>query len=196
MLGWLVAHALTEWLVEHQHDRGGHAIPHGLGEHDAGHVHGYLGAAILVAVVMTFASLLAVFLVCWRTDHSLDLRKAATNRRAVRLSSVCASAAFVVAELVECAAADGHVPPLVVVAVGVVVQALIGAGTSLLWRLCLRSVECLVRRLRGTGPQTVTKPGNVALPCTRTLVVRRTWTMVCAGRAPPVAGLHSVSVTV
>jgi hypothetical protein len=176
VLGWLVAHAATYRIVEHHH----HGVDPGVR-----HAHGYLGPTGLIASCMAAASLLAIFAVCRRAGHAGHGPGGPVDRGTLLALSVLSTAAFVLAELVEHAAAGEHgVPPLLVLVVGVGVQAVIGAGTSLLWRSCVRSVERLATRRR-PAPSLAVGEAASPIPVVATPVVTRVWSRACAGRAPP-----------
>jgi hypothetical protein len=179
VLGWLVAHTVTDWLV-------GHA-GHGLGA-EAAHRHLHLPAAALLVACLAGGSLLAVFVVALVGRHRLDVGSPQSRRAAARWSSLLSTASFVGAEFVEYGVTGHHeIPPVGILLVGCVVHALMGAGSSVLWGWCVRDLLRLAGTLRGGVPA---RTGyRILSVATRPSSARRTWrALALAGRAPPVVG--------
>jgi hypothetical protein len=178
VLGWLLAHAATDWLFAHT----GHG-PAGGTAH--GHLH--VSAAVVLVACLAGGSLLATFTVALLGRRRLSIGTARSRRAAASRSSLISTASFVAAEFAEHAVTGRHdVPPVGLLLLGCVIHALLGAGSSLLWRRCVGGVLQLARLVRGSAP---------AISDHRTLPARMPWVsalrewraLALAGRAPPVA---------
>lgn len=179
VLGWLVAHSVTDWLV-------GHA-GHGLGA-EAAHHHLHLPAALVLVACLAGGSLLAVFVVALLGRHRLDAGTPRSRGAAARRSSLLSTASFVAAEFVEYGLTGHHeIPPVGILLVGGVVHALMGAGSSVLWGWCVRDLLRLAGAMRAAAPA---RTGHRLLfGATRPRAARRTWlALALAGRAPPPVG--------
>jgi hypothetical protein len=179
VLGWLIAHTVTDWLA-------GHA-GHGLGA-QAAHHHLHLPVAVLLIACLAGGSLLAVFVVALLGRRRLDAGWPRSRGAAARRSSLLSTASFVAAEFVEYGVTGHHqIPPVGILLVGGVVHALMGAGSSVLWGWCVRDLLRLAGTLRRAVPA---RTGyRVLLVATRPRAARRTWlALAMAGRAPPPAG--------
>jgi hypothetical protein len=171
--GWLLAHALTYLVVEH-------VDPNGVR-----HVHGGLLARLtVIAGGLGVASLMALIVVAMVAPHAgAALRR--SSRLSARRSSNLAVAAFVVSEFAEHGlSGDRTVPPLLVLVVGCVLQALVGAGTAVLWRECVDGIRRLVST-SGTGKLDLGEACFVPVWFAGPRRRRNRWSTVIAGRAPP-----------
>jgi hypothetical protein len=176
VLGWLIAHACTDWLLTHVGHHHGNPAVHG-------HLH--LAAAIMLVACLAGGSMLAVFVAALAGRHRADPRRYRPRRSVAHRSSLISTAAFVAAEFTEHAVAGAHdVQPAGVLLLGCAVHALVGAASAAVWRHCLDQVLYLAARIRHVTP------GNTAhrlAPAVRRPVSpRRTWqALATAGRAPP-----------
>jgi len=181
VLGWLGAHALTYALLSHEHgvDAGGR------------HVHSLHGAAAVVTGFLAAASMLAVFAVGLRRPGGRPpavpegLGAPEGMARTARWASALSTAGFVVAEFVEYALAGGHtVPPPLVLVVGGVVQAVVGAATGLVWRFSADSVFRLAAGMR--ADHAVAAPPPRRPWAVRAVRPHPRWAVHrLAGRSPP-----------
>lgn len=171
LLGWTVAHGLSTWLFGHCHVAGASPEVWRL-DHHAGEV-------ALLAACLALGSLLALLAVPNRGRPQSFSRK-----QAVRLSALLSTGAFIATDFTERAVAGEYpVPPLMVLLIGLLVYALIGAGASLLWQCCLNAVQGVMRLL---------EYGRAHAPYRRSAVTggsagfaRRCAARVHAGRSPP-----------
>jgi hypothetical protein len=183
VLGWLVAHLVTYWVVGHYHG--------GVGGLDPGvlHVHGFLPAAALLVGCLASVSLLAIFAVAALSRNGPDMWPRASLRGAARRASLLATVSFVVAEFIEHALTGQHqIPPAAVLIIGSAVQAFIGAGVSLLWRQGVQAVIRLAMRLRGDIIVGLELRGQIPPPHWVSPGAGRRASPY-AGRAPPIAAL-------
>jgi hypothetical protein len=176
VLGWLIAHACTDWLLAHTGHHHGNPAVHG---------HQHLPAAVLLMACLAAASVLAVFVTALAGHQHVVPGRYRSQRSAAHRSSLLSSAAFVVAEFAEHAAAGAHdMPPAGVLLLGCAVHALVGAASAVVWRQCLEQVLCLAARIRRTAPSDTAHRLPPAIQ--RLVSPRRTWqALALAGRAPP-----------
>ncbi|GIF42693.1 hypothetical protein BC793_12216 [Actinoplanes xinjiangensis] len=178
VLGWLIAHACTDWLLAHAGHHHGNPGAHG-------HLH--LSAAILLTACLAAGSVLAVFMAAMAGRVRAGPRRHRPMSSVAHRSSLLSTTAFVAAEFGEHAAAGAHdVPPAGVLLLGCAVHALISAACALVWRHCLEQVLGLAARIRRTASyRNAHKPPAVVR---RPVALRRTWqALAMAGRAPPTA---------
>ena len=136
--GWLLAHALTYWIVAHGH-------PDALGRTDR-HVHaysmsmavpaGWLGAVLLIAVLVIGVSQGA--------RRYCGAGERPHWGRVVGRSTGLSVAAFAAAEVTQhLAMGDQHSPSGAALVVGLILHALIGAMTSIFWLRYTANVSSL-----------------------------------------------------
>ncbi|MEV6524550.1 hypothetical protein AB0M43_21560 [Longispora sp. NPDC051575] len=176
LLGWFAAHLATFWLLEHDHP--------GVERH----AHGYLPSMTVLAGCLAAGSLLAVFLVSLSAPAARRGGLPGTGALAW-LSSGLSTGAFVAAEFAEGWVSGEHaVPQPVVLAVGGVVHLLVGAGASLVWRVCAAGVLRLAARLR-REPAAAVEDGPAGVFGEAAVACRRRGVSLFAGRAPPAVWL-------
>jgi hypothetical protein len=176
VLGWLIAHACTDWLLAHAGHHHGNPAVHG-------HLH--LPAAVMLVACLAGGSTLAVFVAALADRRRGDARRYRPKRSAAHRSSLISTAAFVTAEFTEHAVAGVHdMPPAGILLLGCAVHALVGAASAAVWRHCLDHVLCLAARIQRVTPG---NPAHRLPPAVRRPVSpRRTWqALALAGRAPP-----------
>jgi hypothetical protein len=176
VLGWLLAHASTDWLLTRTEHHRGNAITHG-------HLH--LSAAVLLVACLAGGSMLAVFIAALAGGHQPHPGRSRSKRSSAHRSSLLSTVAFVAAEFAEHALTGEHdVPPVGVLLLGGAVHALLGAASAVVWRHCLDEVLALACAVGDTVPG---DPGHRIPVLGRGPVsLRRTWrALALAGRAPP-----------
>ncbi|THV27250.1 hypothetical protein [Glycomyces paridis] len=172
LLGWVGAHALSSWLLDHAHVTGRAPDVWRLDEH--------ADQVAILAAGLAIGSLAGLAAIRVRPRAS---------KRAVRVSALLSTGAFVCTDAAERAVAGEYpVPPLMVLVLGLAVYAFIGACASLLW-------QCLVGAVRGAlaFPEPRRSPAlrrARAAACGRGVLARACPPRVSAGRSPPLAAGH------
>jgi hypothetical protein len=176
VLGWLIAHACTDWLLAQAGHHHGNPAAHG-------HLH--LSVAIMLTACLAGGSMLAVFVAAVAGRRRAGPRRYRPTTSVAHRSSLLSTAAFVAAEFAEHAAAGAHdVPPAGVLLLGCTVHALISAASAVVWRHCLEQLLCLAARIRRAAPCRHAHRPSAAVR--RPVGLRRTWqALALAGRAPP-----------
>jgi hypothetical protein len=176
VLGWLIAHACTDWLLAQAGHHHGNPAVHG-------HLH--LSAAIMLTACLAGGSMLAVFVATLADRSRAGLRRYRPPSSVAHRSSLLSTTAFVAAEFAEHAASGAHdVPPAGVLLLGCAVHALISAACAVVWRHCLEQMMCLAARIRRAAPYRHAHRSPAAIR--RPVALRRTWqALALAGRAPP-----------
>jgi hypothetical protein len=189
LLGWIASHSIAYTLVD--------LIPHGHhGHHGEEHIHGYMGILKLGGgggLVLAFAFALRMFFRHGSFGEWLHEGGVAGTRRQVALATVLPAAVFVLIEYLErLAAGTGTTPSARLLAVGVLVQLVVGLLCLALVRVTLRVAERVIhsiaRRCLARPSQKVTVPALVSA-----LFVRSLGPMAdsAAGRAPPFSTVSS-----
>jgi hypothetical protein len=171
VLGWLLAHALIE-----------RALPRFAGAHALEHA----GAVGVAAGCMAAGSLAAMAAASGRIRASGASKPYRAGSRATCSFGLVPPAAFVVFALVAHPGSGDHhgLPPLLLLTLGALVQAAVGVGTSLIWRLFLAAVQ---QPLPFLPPLPALDGDGVVLAVRAHLAVPRgqLWISLCPGRAPP-----------
>ncbi|HTF51508.1 MAG TPA: hypothetical protein VK735_29030 [Pseudonocardia sp.] len=170
VLGWLLAHALIE-----------RALPRFAGAHALEHA----GAVGVAAGCMAAGSLAAMAAASGRIRASGASKPYRPGSRAACWFGLVPPAAFVVFALVAHPGSGDHgLPPLMLLALGALVQAAVGVGTSLIWRLFLAAVQ---QPLPFLPPLPAPDGDGVVLAVRAQLAVPRgqLWISLRPGRAPP-----------
>ena len=166
MLGWLCGNAVVYQLLAHSHEP-----EHGVGDHVA-HVHNTRAATIIIAAFMVATAGLGA----WPSV----LRRRVSPARAGLLSTT----GFLLAELAQYGFGDHVVPPPVILALGCLVQALIGTGGAILWRAGTAALRRRIALL--SAPPPTPAPARRPRPGHRPTRLRPRWASPRPpGRAPP-----------
>jgi hypothetical protein len=171
LLGWVTAHELSSWMFDHAHIAGSAPNAWNLDHH--------AGIAALLFSCLAIGSLLALL-------AAPSTQAQPRTASATRLPVVLSIGGFIATDFAERAVAGQHgLPPLLVLLIGASVYALIGAGSSLLWR------SFVGLRLRALAP--ADEPARIHVVRRHEVGTRlagfpaRHWMPASAGRAPPIA---------
>lgn len=169
-LGWIAAHTVSSWVLDHCHVSG--AAAWRLDRH--------AGEAALFAGCLAAGSLLALL------AAPATGRPGPDRKRATRLSALLSVGAFLGTDTAERLVSGDHpVPPLAVLLIGLAVYTVIGTGTSLLWRYCLGTVRGVPNLLDCSYPLA---PQRHSVTSERAATFRSfPFSGIRAGRSPPVA---------
>jgi hypothetical protein len=168
VLGWLLAHGVIE-----------RALPPLAGVHGVEHA----GAVAVAAGCMAAGSLAAMAAASSRIRASDASKAFQPGSRATCWFGLVPPAAFVVFAFIEHPDSGHHgLPPLMLLALGALVQAAVGVGTSLIWRLFLAAVQHPVPFLPPPPA-----PDSVMLVARERCAAPRAplWLSLRPGRAPP-----------
>jgi hypothetical protein len=172
--GWLLAHVVTFWLATHSH----HDSP----SLSSWHVHGFAAAGTVVAGSLAAVWVIALLAASWWTGGSASSSprgRRPSVHRAVGLST----GSFLAADAIEHAVFGLAPTPPTLMVLGVLLHALLGVGSSLLW---LSFTDVVRSVLTAMWPSTSSGACPPVMPDQRSRRPRRLlWAAVVAGRAPP-----------
>lgn len=140
-LGWLCGDEVVHRLLAHQH-----AADHGVATGVA-HVHNSRAATAIIVGFLAATVVIAALVAKLRREREPAAGRRQTAPFSVPIATALSTAGFLAAELLGAGSAtsgmtpDRVVPPPLILLVGCLVQALIGAGGALLWRASLAGVR-------------------------------------------------------
>lgn len=183
LLGWIASHAIAYALVD--------LLPHAVSAHREPHIHGYMGGLKLAGgagLVLAFAFALRALFRHGAFGDWLHKADVAGKRRQVLLSTIVPAAVFVLAEHAErWVAGTGTSPSAQLLAIGVVVQLVVGLLCLGLMHLTLHAAERIVARVAGKRRAGAPARDPAGLAATGVVLVLSPAPMAGskAGRAPP-----------
>ena len=189
LLGWIASHSIAYALVD--------LMPHSHPDHHGEeHIHGYMSVLKLTGgggVVLALALALRVFFRHGSFGEWLHECSVAGTGKQIALATVLPGAVFVLVEYLERLAAEtGTTPSARLLAVGVLVQLVVGLLCLALVRVTLRVAEQIIhsiaRRRLARPSRQVTAPAFMSILLVRSL---RPMASSAAGRAPPFSTVSS-----